>query len=42
MVELTELEIDGDHASGKIGDGPVELVRVDGRWLAKMKKPELF
>lgn len=33
--ELTELQIDGDYASGKLGEEMVEFVRIDGRWFAK-------
>ncbi|HNZ95888.1 MAG: hypothetical protein KA189_10620 [Thermoanaerobaculia bacterium] len=33
--ELTDVQIDGDHASGKVGDEVVEFVRIDGRWFAK-------
>jgi hypothetical protein len=30
--ELTGVAIDGDHATGKLGDESVDFVRVDGRW----------
>jgi hypothetical protein len=30
--ELTDVAIDGDHATGKLGDESVDFVRVDGRW----------
>lgn len=33
--KLTDLEVDGDRATGMIGDRAVEFVRIDGRWFAK-------
>ncbi|HSM52133.1 MAG TPA: hypothetical protein VLA75_12100, partial [Thermoanaerobaculia bacterium] len=33
--ELTDLQIDGDYASGKLGEEVVEFLRIDGRWFAK-------
>lgn len=38
MGELTDLVIDGDSASGLIDGERVELVRLDGRWFAKIEE----
>lgn len=34
--ELTDLVIDGDAATGKLGEEEIRFVRVDGRWYADM------
>lgn len=33
--DVTDYVIDGDHATARSPDGPVEFVRIDGRWYAK-------
>lgn len=36
--KITDLEVQGDHATAKAGDETVELVKIDGRWYAKAPK----
>jgi len=31
-LEVTDYQIDGDHATAKAGDETLEMIRVDGRW----------
>ena len=38
--ELTGLAVDGDHATGKLGDEDVEFVKVDGRWYLSLDLAE--
>ncbi len=40
--DLSELVIDGDSASGRVGEDALEFVRIDGRWFAKMPEPAPF
>ncbi len=37
--ELVDLRIDGDSASGRIGEEDIEFVRIDGRWFARLPEP---
>jgi hypothetical protein len=34
--QLTDLRIDGDHATGRVGDRVHAFVRVDGRWYVEL------
>lgn len=36
---LTDLVIDGDQGTGTLGGDPLEFVRIDGRWFARLPGP---
>lgn len=39
--EVTDWQIDGDHATAQAGDDTLELVRVDGRWYLSLPDEDL-
>lgn len=36
-AELKDVKVDGDKATGTVGDEPMHFVKIDGRWLIDMK-----